>query len=370
MQGPYCHACGQAEKGVIRHFASVMSDIADTIFNVDARIFRSILPLYFRPGFLTNEYFAGRRTRYVTPFRLFFFLSIVTFFAVQISLNLGNTKINFVGGDIGLGDSETSIAGAQTEAELQQRTQGALQKIEAAGKEVNLGFMKKSLVTAAEVVRRNSAARLAYLKARADALAKGEAAPPDPGADDAVVIGGTVWDRNAPPIQVAWLPAFANAQLNEIARHVKDNLVATRKNPGQAMAHMFSVLPQTLFVLMPVFAVLLKIVYIFKRRFYMEHLMVALHSHAFIFMSLLLLAIVQLLIDWAGTGATWILPLLKLLRAAIWAWLPIYLLLMQKNVYRQGWLPTAFKYGVVGVCYLAILAIGVVGAVIVSLAIT
>ena len=50
MHGPFCYACGQPEKGMIRHLASVMADVADTIFNVDSRIFRSILPLYFRPG--------------------------------------------------------------------------------------------------------------------------------------------------------------------------------------------------------------------------------------------------------------------------------------------------------------------------------
>ena len=43
---------------------------------------------------------------------------------------------------------------------------------------------------------------------------------------------------------------------------------------------LFNVLPQTLIVLMPIFALMLKIAYWFKRRLYMEHLIVALHSHA------------------------------------------------------------------------------------------
>src|SRR3954449_11380141 len=84
MHGPYCYACGQPEKGMIRQLASVMSDVLDTIFNIDSRVFRSMFPLYFRPGFLTLEYFAGRRVRYVTPFRLFFFLCLIAFFAIQI----------------------------------------------------------------------------------------------------------------------------------------------------------------------------------------------------------------------------------------------------------------------------------------------
>ena len=84
--GPYCYACGQSEKGMIRHLSEVLSDLADIVFNVDSRIFRSLGDLYFRPGYLTTEYLAGRRARYVTPFRLFFFLSIIAFFAIQMAL--------------------------------------------------------------------------------------------------------------------------------------------------------------------------------------------------------------------------------------------------------------------------------------------
>ena len=51
-------------------------------------------------------------------------------------------------------------------------------------------------------------------------------------------------------------------------------------------------------VLLPVFALMLKIVYAFKRRLYMEHLIVALHSHAFLCLTLLLLFVANLLERW------------------------------------------------------------------------
>ena len=105
---------------------------------------------------------------------------------------------------------------------------------------------------------------------------------------------------------------------------------------------------------MPLFAVLLKIVYIFKRRLYMEHLMVALHSHAFIFMSLLLLALISLLRSWTTTFAPDLDPAYNILRAAIWIWLPMYLFLMQKRVYRQGWFFTTLKFSMIGICYTVI----------------
>ncbi|MEP7042725.1 MAG: DUF3667 domain-containing protein [Dokdonella sp.] len=368
MHGPFCYACGQPEKGMIRHLASVMADVADTIFNVDSRIFRSLLPLYFRPGYLTVEYFAGRRTRYVTPFRLFFFLCVISFFAIQISLNIGSSNFQLVGaGNTG------GVNKATTEAEVQQRMKAALDGLDKArAATAGTHVAEAGLDKAAAEVRAEAAKRSAWLKATQEADAKGVKPPPDPDADDengTLSFDGVPWDPVAHPITVDWLPAFANAKLNEMAQHGKENMLAAKNNPSQAIARLFSVAPQTLFVLMPLFAVLLKIVYLFKRRLYMEHLMVALHSHAFIFMSLLLIALVTLLHGWAATSAPAALPLLNLLRAAIWTWLPIYLFLMQKKVYRQGWFMTTFKYGLIGISYVVLLCIGFAGALIASLTI-
>ena len=48
----------------------------------------------------------------------------------------------------------------------------------------------------------------------------------------------------------------------------------------------------------------------------------------------------------------------KLIEAAIWCWMPLYLLLMQKRVYGQGWLMTLLKFAVIGVCYSILLSLG------------
>ena len=44
--------------------------------------------LVFRPGFLTREYFAGRRRRYVRPARLFLVASVLLFAALRIVVEL------------------------------------------------------------------------------------------------------------------------------------------------------------------------------------------------------------------------------------------------------------------------------------------
>ena len=366
MHGPYCYACGQPEKGMIRQLASVMSDVLDTVFNIDSRVFRSLFPLYFRPGYLTTEYFAGRRVRYVTPFRLFFFLCLIAIFAIQIALNLGDSdfKWNFDGGD-------DSIESAQTEADVQKRTAASLVGINTARKAPNMpAAAVESLDKAAAKIQKKADDRLAYLREREAARAKGGTTPADPNdeGEDQISFDGKPWDPTTHPIKVSWLPEFANAKLNDMAARAKENIILAKKNPRHLVEAVFARLPWTLGLLMPIFAVLLKIFYIFKRRLYMEHLMVALHSHAFIFMSLFLLAMITLLRDWTGTETPGLDALYNLLRAAVWIWLPLYLFLMQKRVYRQGWIMTFIKYSMVGICYTVIVAFALVGALLASLA--
>jgi hypothetical protein len=368
MHGPYCYACGQPEKGMIRQLASVLSDVLDTVFNIDSRVFRSLFPLYFRPGYLTLEYFAGRRVRYVTPFRLFFFLCLVAFFAIQLALNISDSSFNS-NFNWNLGHHE-EIESAPTEADVQKRTERALASINTAKKAANMPPAAiASLDKAAEAIQKKADTRLAYLKVRDAARTKGEQPPPDPieEADD-IMFDGKAWDPSTHPIKVSWLPAFANAELNDMAARAKENIIAAKKDPRRLIEAVFARLPWTLGILMPLFAVLLKIVYIFKRRLYMEHLMVALHSHAFIFMSLLLLAIIKLLHNWTEPSLPSLDSLYNLLRSAVWIWLPIYLFLMQKRVYRQGWIMTFLKYSFIGICYTIIITIGLVGALLATLA--
>jgi len=112
LLGPHCYACGQPIKGMVRHLTSILADVADTVLNIDSRIFRTLKPLLLRPGYLTNEYLAGRRVRYVTPFRLYFFLSVIAFLVMQISLD---ATFDLAKDTIKIDTEQSSLGEAQTE---------------------------------------------------------------------------------------------------------------------------------------------------------------------------------------------------------------------------------------------------------------
>lgn len=72
LSGRFCSACGEetveTHELSLKHFFghSVVHEFA----HVDGKIVRTLRSLLLRPGFLTCEYFAGRRTPYVNPLRL------------------------------------------------------------------------------------------------------------------------------------------------------------------------------------------------------------------------------------------------------------------------------------------------------------
>lgn len=297
LLGPHCHACGQPEKGLVRHFSSVIGDFLDSALGFDSRTARTLWPLFARPGYLTCEYFEGRRVRYVSPVRLLFFLAIIAFFVGSLTVHVEGSGVVMGGGN----DVVTLDAAAAGDAE-------------AAG-------------------------------ASSDA----------PDRDGPRIrFGDTEWDAETNPLRVSWLPDFANDWLNKQVGRAERNVDRLREEPDLYMSALMGAAPTTLLLLMPVFALMLKGAYLFKRRLYMEHLIVALHSHAFLCMALLLLFLLAAFGSWLPAIET---PM-DWLSAGIWIWMPIYLLLMQKRVYRQGWPATLLKYFVLGFLYMILVSIG------------
>jgi len=354
---------------MVRHLASIMADVGDTILNIDSRIFRTLWPLLMKPAFLTNEYLAGRRVRYVTPFRLYFFLSVVAFLVMAISLD---ATVDFK--DTIRADAAEDIETAQSAADVNSRRDEAIAALDTAKAAPDLSAKAvRGIEKAQEKIRTRADKRLQYLQRVEEAKAKGAPVPPDVDAEKAkedfnFEFGGKRWDPKTTPIQIDWLPRFINTKLNVLATHTLENLPRIRKDPKPFLLGAFGSLPQVLFFLMPLFAMLLKIFYIFKRRLYMEHLMVALHSHSFIFLALLLLTLIGLVRSWAATAAPWLEGLLGLAIFVLAWWIPIYLLIMQKRVYKQGWFFTIFKYLTIGVCYTIMVTLGILVALAISVA--
>jgi hypothetical protein len=80
MQGEFCHECGQSIHSVLKPMHGMIEETVETLLHIDGRIVHTLPPLLLKPGFLTLEYFSGRRVRYIAPFRLMFVLCVLAFF--------------------------------------------------------------------------------------------------------------------------------------------------------------------------------------------------------------------------------------------------------------------------------------------------
>jgi len=349
LLGEHCYACGQPVKGLVRHFSSILGDFLDSVLNIDARVFRTLWPLFSRPGFLSHEYFEGRRVRFVSPVRLFVFLSIVTFFVAQFTLDFSGVKVGNDGND-------DAIASAKTVQEVVRNRDATLAELQKAHRDTgDVPGVSVGLDAAATAIRAKADRRIAELKAAKPGTAEASKATKDAEEDEDLSFNGKPWDAKTNPIDVPWLPGFANRKLNELAGHAKENVHRMQRDPNLLKDAVLRAVPSTLFVLLPIFALMLKIMYAFRRRLYMEHLIVALHSHAFLCLSLLLVFLLMALED---AFAPALHGVFRLLQTLLWIWMPVYLLLMQKRVYGQGWPMTVLKYCLLGFCYFILLSFG------------
>lgn len=84
----YCPNCGQKNRDWNISLWQLIIDFLGDYFSFDSKLFKSLKPLLFKPGSMTRAYNEGRRQRYIPPLRLFIFLSIIFFFI--LSLDIGN----------------------------------------------------------------------------------------------------------------------------------------------------------------------------------------------------------------------------------------------------------------------------------------
>jgi hypothetical protein len=81
----YCARCGEKQPGHhdlrVSHFAH---EVFHEIAHVDSKLFTTLRDLFTKPGFLTQEYFAGRKSRSIPPLRLFLVLFALQFLAFTV----------------------------------------------------------------------------------------------------------------------------------------------------------------------------------------------------------------------------------------------------------------------------------------------
>lgn len=335
LKGPFCYFCGQPDRNFMRFFPALLRDLMEDLLDLDSRFIRTLKPLLFKPGKLTRDYMEGRRFRYAPPMRIYIFSSIL-FFLLAAVLSSNSVSFNV--------QDDTLI---HIRADNLEDTQKVGEVLE------NLPESVRNNVSVEQIIQ-----DVEEDEKRAD---KGEFKLGD------IQFNEEPWDRETNPVDIKWLPVWLNDRINDEIEGSPQKAEQINGNPNLLIDKVFDILPATMFLLLPFVALIFKFWYLFAKRYYVEHLIFSLHNHSFIFVTLILILLADLAVDQFNansyaTAATWA----QWLQIIIGIWIPLYLLVSLRTVYRQNWFLTLGKYLVIGISYLTLLSLVTTGVAIAS----
>lgn len=372
LNGPFCANCGQEADSKLKYFWVVIMHLLDDIFSFDSRASRTIFPLLTRPAFLTNEYFAGRRVHYVPPLRLYLFISIIFFLTLKFFIAADNNKTITVSDKQALITQVTShIKALKTERSEVEKKQEASNNVidnistldadiakftvylDDLNSDYSLGNNKQIIKLTRELIALEFDQIKEELpadeKERFDSLIASRLKAKDGTQNNE---GIKIANNDDGTLSFDFLSDEKNKKVNAFAKELTDKAEkAFNTDTGPLIEQVIGKLPQLMFILLPLFAVLLKVMFIFSKRLYMEHLTVALHSHSFIFIAILLSEVLDVLNDYLEPTYSTLANFTGVVAGGILIWIPIYLFLMQRKVYRQGFFLTLVKFTVISTIY-------------------
>lgn len=322
LDGPFCHRCGQHDFEFHRSFWHVFLEALENFFHFDAKFFRNIVTLLFRPGQLTKDFNAGKRASQMPPFRLYLFVSVLFFF-----LNfLGDEATGF------LDDEAGKFAGAPPAEKVSFRKNR--EEIAAAFEEAARG-----LAPGAEREKLEAAARELRAGQSASALVK-SAFKQLPEAKRREIAAKKTHQTEVPGnLKVS----LSEREDNEFERYMSERGSYAFDHPHELKEAFLHAMPKMLLVCLPFFALFTRVLFRKSGQFYLQHLVLALHFHTFIYLFLLVRS------GWVGLGSLahvggWI-------AFAAGTWLALYPFLMFRRLFATTWWGTIWRTGFLAAGY-------------------
>jgi hypothetical protein len=324
LSGPYCAQCGQAAIDYRRSFGHVLVDVLNEFLNWDSKFFATIGLLIVKPWRLTNEFLAGHRVRYVHPLRLYLLASILFFFAVNYwAKSIPPTSL-----------SDRDRAEIQAELKNEDLPPDARAKLE---KALGLDSPAPTSATPNAPTPPGSPPQ-AITKTNKTLSKKGERAFFQSGNPQ------TPFEK--------WLETRAKEKMGEHGTNMQ-----------LFIRTLISNLPYMVLCCIPLFAFVLKVLYLRRKVLYIDHLIYALHIHTFAYLAVMLIVAITIGLNGLVPGALagWIIGLL-------WATFAVQIFLSIRRVYRQSWFFTVFKFFLGGFVYLIVLLMALAATFFITLA--
>ena len=321
LEANFCINCGQ-KLGDELNLKLLFYNTIGNYFSFDARFFRSIVPLMFKPGYIASEFIKGKRLQYLHPGQMYLFVTVIFFFVFNYYVREGRKVI----------EENAKTAFEEVDRDIKRNT---LSQIDPAGldtiKVENLAEAQKLL----EDIKSNK-------YKISDTLPKNKKE-----SNNAINFN---FDEDIDSL------VAAGASDEEIYRKMgmaEDAGFFTRrfysqglklyKTMGFAQVYQYFIdsIPLAMFILMPLFAFILKL-FFYKRGNYSHHLVFSFYFFCFLFTVFSLILGVNLLIDNIPAWLSWLVASSTF----------FYLWRAMVRFYQQHWFLSFVKSGIISWIYL------------------
>lgn len=283
----YCPQCGQINSEKRQPFNQLIKDFFVEYFTFDSRFLKSFIPLVAKPGHLTSEYNRGKRASYILPLRLYMFTTFLFFLIITVQNKISSPDLE----------------------EKDKKSAEALDSLKSVLNQYK--FEEKE-----EVLNKIDSTFILNIKSK------------------------------KPKVYISGQPA--DSVKEGFGKYMADKIVSLgrRGEDGWRLLwlEVLNQLPRLMFILLPAFALILKLIYIRRKILYINHFIFALHAHTVIFIYMII----------ANLFPAWYV-ILGIVIASL-----IHMLFAMRKVYQQPWWKTILKFVMLVFSYNFVLFTGLI----------
>ncbi len=313
----FCTHCGQENLQIQDSAFHLIIHYIQDMFHYDGKFWHTLKMLILKPGLVAKEYMEGKRSQNLEPLRFYVFASTVFFLLLFYMVSNANWQTNIA---------------------PQFNYNKRLYNLDQEKK-----YLEGSPDTAYVVLLRKN------LRVKLDSLNKS-------GGDS--TRGDLVLDLSLPESEDtsshSWLEKWVDRRAHEKTKEL------TEKHEGDEaraatdiLSEAFHKLPQLLFLSMPFFAFFLKLLYISKRRNYVEHLIFSIYFFAYLFVMMTII----LILNFRNYSSLIMQSVANYVIGGLIMYLYIYLLLAMKRFYNDRWMYVVLRYFVLLSLFLILLIV-------------
>lgn len=351
----FCPNCGQSNTDNNVTFWVLIKEFVDNYLGIDSKMAHSFLPFLLRPGKLTNRFQAGQIKHFIHPIRLYFVLSLLYFFVISYLLSgINFSSIEDEGGNFG---GTTNIGNLIDGERLSQLSDSVKINLIPDSLRANYIGISSFKVLYDSLESNLEEGFFEELKVDIDGvdvptnnaegfIEKSHRLARDKNISDAAFMDSISSEININGDEGMKLFKKANQE------HFNQQVRKVFENDEGFKGFVLGNLPFMMFILIPLFAGVLKLIYVRRNHLYIKHVVHALHVHAFAYFvyAIGLLIMFKFLTPQVFPNmdhSTWRL----IVGAFLFVGVSTYVYISFLRTYEQGWFKTLVKFNIVGFIY-------------------